>query len=318
MQLSVIFHPFTWRIKYHTSADGKHKYLQDMEAKLRWIYEKGKNDKKNFNFIKAQPLSWKDYELAHDKKYIEKIRTGVKSEIKKYSWITWSKSFVRAQPYTGGILYDAAKKALGEGISAALMVEGHHAGYDHGSGFCTFNHLAVVVKKLLNEKVISRIIIVDLDYHLGDGTIELLSEIKGVRIFDIYGGLHKSVKLNANKQKTVVQKKISEGWNQYKQTLGKELPKFLNMGKPDLIFYVAGGDIFQEDRYGGIAGIGLDEIKYRDHYVFKEARKRSIPIVLSVGGGYVKYTGNAEKDEAKRTQLTNLHINTLLEASHLL
>lgn len=313
MSLSTIFHPFTWRIKYHTSSDGKYKYLQDMDAKLKWIYEKAKNDK-NINFIKAHPLTWKDYELVHSKAYIKKIRRGTKSEIQKYSWITWSKSFVRAQLYAGGILYDAAKKALKEGAVAALMVEGHHAQRDHGSGFCTFHHMASVVKKLLSENVVSKISIVDLDYHLGDGTIELLSD-KNVSIFDMYGGLHKPARLNTKNRGVVVLKKIIIGWGQYKETLEKELPMFLNNSKPDLVFYVAGGDIFQEDRYGGINGVGLNEIQYRDRFVFEAVRKRGVPIVFSIGGGYVRYTGNKERDEKKRMQLANLHINTLLEAS---
>lgn len=318
MPLSVIFHPFTWLIKYHTSADGKRKYLQDMDAKLKWIFSAAKHDQKAFNFIKARPLTWNDYMHVHSHNYIKKIQDGTKAEIEKYSWITWSKSYLRSQLYAGGILYHAAKTALEKGISGALMIDGHHARFDHGSGLCTFNHLAVVTKKILSQKTVLRVAIVDLDYHLGDGTIELLSKNKDVWIFDIYGGRHKS---DYNEQ-AVIKKafsvnKIDLGWNQYNSVLKEKLPLFLDSVEPNIVFYVAGVDIFQQDRYGGIDGIGINQVKSRDKYVFEEARKRKIPIVFSLGGGYVKYSGNISNDQTKRKQLTKLHINTLAEAAKL-
>ncbi len=226
MPLFVSYHPFTWMIKYHTSADGKSRYLQDMNAKLKWVYSQLKDDTDRFIFLKARSLNWDDYCLVHNREYVNKIRKGIESEIQKYSWITWSRSFVREQLYTGGVLYNAAREALERGITAALITEGHHAQKDHGSGFCTFNHLAVVVNKLISERIVSRIAVVDLDYHLGDGTISLLSGDERVWIFDLYGAFHKSALfIETEKKKNVFIRKIGS-WKQYKEALKKTCQNF--------------------------------------------------------------------------------------------
>ncbi len=87
--------------------------------------------------------------------------------------------------------------------------------------------------------------------------------------------------------------------------------------RPELIFYIAGCDIFQGDRYGGIRGVGLKEVKFHDSFVMREARSRRVPLVVSLGGGCVEYSGNKGEDEAKRRVLAKLHTNTLLVASEL-
>jgi len=51
----------------------------------------------------------------------------------------------------------------------------HHARYDAPSGFCLINDITAAAFKLLAEKSIQLIWIIDLDAHKGDGTAELVS-----------------------------------------------------------------------------------------------------------------------------------------------
>lgn len=51
----------------------------------------------------------------------------------------------------------------------------HHAFRDFGSGFCIINDLAVTSAVLLERGAVSRVLIVDLDVHQGDGTAAILA-----------------------------------------------------------------------------------------------------------------------------------------------
>ena len=51
----------------------------------------------------------------------------------------------------------------------------HHAFPSGGSGYCILNDLAVTAEVLLNEGKVSRVLILDLDVHQGDGTAACFS-----------------------------------------------------------------------------------------------------------------------------------------------
>jgi acetoin utilization deacetylase AcuC-like enzyme len=67
--------------------------------------------------------------------------------------------------------------ALAEGPGFCYYLGGgmHHARFDSGSGFCLVNDIAIAAVKILNEKPLRLIWIIDLDVHKGDGTAELIS-----------------------------------------------------------------------------------------------------------------------------------------------
>lgn len=68
---------------------------------------------------------------------------------------------------------------------------GHHAGTDFGEGFCIFNNVAASAKKLI-ELGANRLLILDVDAHHGNGTLDILSrhdELKQkVTLYDFYDG----------------------------------------------------------------------------------------------------------------------------------
>jgi len=64
----------------------------------------------------------------------------------------------------------AARLALEHGLAGNLAGGSHHALPGGGEGFCVFNDVGVTGKLLLMEGSVSKILIVDLDVHQGDGT----------------------------------------------------------------------------------------------------------------------------------------------------
>jgi len=72
---------------------------------------------------------------------------------------------------------------------------------------------------------------------------------------------------------------------------------------PEMVFYVGGADPYREDQLGGL-DISMHGLKERDKQVFEEVRKRIVPVVTTLAGGY-----------ARRLEDTiQIHANTILAA----
>jgi acetoin utilization deacetylase AcuC-like enzyme len=73
--------------------------------------------------------------------------------------------------------------------------------------------------------------------------------------------------------------------------------------RPDILFYVGGADPFCEDQLGGLS-LTKNGLMERDRGVFEEARRRGIPVVTTLAGGY-----------ARRVEDTvRIHANTIVAA----
>lgn len=87
--------------------------------------------------------------------------------------------------------YQTAVFAVGASVMASeqndfafVRPPGHHAHRDKAEGFCLFNNIAIAVQRLVNLG--KRIVIIDLDSHLGDGTMEFFYNTDKV----LYCSLH--------------------------------------------------------------------------------------------------------------------------------
>ncbi len=86
-----------------------------------------------------------------------------------------------AEVLLGPESYEAARSAIGltikasqNGDFAVVRPPGHHANRNKASGFCFFNNIAIAAQKLANEG--SKVFILDIDGHHGDGTQSIFYE----------------------------------------------------------------------------------------------------------------------------------------------
>ena len=77
------------------------------------------------------------------------------------------------------------------------------------------------------------------------------------------------------------------GDDDYLAWLDNALSSGLRQFEPELICYIAGADPYREDQLGGLA-LSLEGLQRRDELVFRVARARNIPVMVTYAGGYAK------------------------------
>ncbi len=85
----------------------------------------------------------------------------------------------------GGALMAARLGLAGEPAFALIRPPGHHASPGSHWGFCFFNNMAIALEKLLREKQISRALVLDIDLHYGDGTVNFFAKRPEVVVANI-------------------------------------------------------------------------------------------------------------------------------------
>jgi acetoin utilization deacetylase AcuC-like enzyme len=222
--------------------------------------------------------------LAHDGAYVDQVLTGsVAPAIAREIGFPMSESVAaRARYATGGTVL-AAKLALDHGIALNTAGGSHHARRKQGAGFCVFNDIAVAACVLLAERLVRRVLVIDLDVHQGDGTA------------DIFAGDDRVTTLSVHAEKNYPHRKIASthdiglpdrmGDEAYLALLEEVLPSLLANSRPDVVFYNAGVDPHGEDHLGRLA-LSDEGLAARDRMVIRTVRDRGVPLAGAIGGGY--------------------------------
>ena len=77
------------------------------------------------------------------------------------------------------------------------------------------------------------------------------------------------------------------GDDEYLAWLDNALSPGLRQFHPDLLCYIAGADPYREDQLGGLS-LTIDGLKKRDELVFRVAKARGIPVMVTFAGGYAR------------------------------
>ncbi|UMY66170.1 MULTISPECIES: histone deacetylase [unclassified Flavobacterium] len=178
---------------------------------------------------------------------------------------------------------DGSLKALETGIAFNIAGGTHHAYRAHGEAFCLLNDQAVAAQYLLDHGQASRILIVDLDVHQGNGTASIFAGRHDVFTFSMHGRTNYPFK----KEQSHLDIALEDGTDDavYLKTLHDILPPLLRKTAPDFVFYLAGVDILATDKLGKL-GCTVEGCRQRDRFVLSVCREAGIPVQCSMGGGY--------------------------------
>jgi acetoin utilization deacetylase AcuC-like enzyme len=213
--------------------------------------------------VPPEPATVEQLALAHAHDYVSDVLAGRRAN----GFGTCAPEVARSLPYTTCAMLTAARIAVARRTFVAAPVSGfHHAGWDHGGGFCTFNGLVVTARVLLREAAVRRVGILDYDYHYGDGTDEILG------VLGTDGIVHYSAG--------------GEYWQPHQAAMFlRAIPAHVeSMSDCDLVLYQAGADPHVDDPLGGF--LTTDELARRDALVFEGLGRHGIPVAWNLAGGY--------------------------------
>ncbi len=228
--------------------------------------------------------------LVHTDEYLWKLATGsLTGQEERRLGIPWSESLWRRSRLAVGGTVNAALMALEDGCAGNLAGGTHHAFPDHGQGFCVLNDVAVCVRHLRRLGRIRRALIVDLDVHQGNGNAAIFEDDPDVYTLSIHG--QRNYPTRKARSSLDIGLPCGAGDDQYMDALADALPAALARSRPDCVFYLAGVDPVEGDRYGrmNLSRTGLER---RERFVLETVWQVGLPIVLLLAGGYAATPGD--------------------------
>ncbi|HUG62424.1 MAG TPA: histone deacetylase [Methylomirabilota bacterium] len=235
-------------------------------------------------FHVPQPAEEGWLRLAHDGLYVDQVLTqSAPAKVAREIGFPMTPSVAaRARAATGGTVL-AARLALETGLALNTAGGSHHARRAQGAGFCVFNDVAVAASVLLAERLVKRVLVIDLDVHQGDGTA------------DIFAGDARVTTVSVHAERNYPHRKIpsthdigladASGDETFLSVLDDVLEPLLSATRPEVVFYNAGVDPHAADRLGRLA-LTDDGLARRDGRVIAAVRKAGAPLVGVIGGGY--------------------------------
>jgi acetoin utilization deacetylase AcuC-like enzyme len=281
------------------------------------------------DFVDPQPASDQDILLVHTPHYVHKLKTGTLSPREEQEMeIPYSPELVGAFWLAAGGSILAADHALRDRVGFNIGGGFHHAFSDHGEGFCMINDVAVAIRRLQRDGKIGTAMTVDCDVHHGNGTAAIFAgtrtpsdplpstsaalnplragKIRHAHVGDVFTiSLHQHNNYPAWKPHSSIDVDLPDGIgdDDYLAWLDNALSSGLRQFDPELICYIAGADPYREDQLGGLA-LTLPGLKRRDELVFRVAKARNIPVMVTYAGGYAR----------KVEDTVTIHCNTVIAA----
>ena len=282
------------------------------------------------DFVTPHPATDEDVLLVHTPQYIEKLKTGTLSQREQMELeVPFSPALVKAFWLAAGGSILAADNAISNGIAISIGGGFHHAFPDHGEGFCMIHDVAIAIRRMQRDGKIRTAMTVDCDVHQGNGTAAIFAatrtageplpsvptstptpaktKMRGGHPGDVFTiSLHQENNYPAWKPPSSIDVNLPDkiGDDDYLAWLDNALSSGLRQFDPELLCYIAGADPYREDQLGGLS-LTIDGLKKRDELVFRVAKARGIPVMVTLAGGYAR---NVE-------DTVTIHCNTVIAAT---
>ena len=274
--LAVVHHP-----AYRADMPAGHRFPMDKFGRLAdRLLAEGVVDR----FHTPEPADFALVAAVHDPDYVRMIfEADAPREVERRIGLPISPSVAaRSRAAVGGTLL-TARLALERGIACNTAGGSHHAARGYGSGFCTFNDVAVAARRLLDEGAVARVLVIDLDVHQGDGTAFIFEHEPAVFTFSMHGAKN----FPARRARSDLDIDLPDGTadEAYLDTLAEHLPRLLEQVSPDLVFYNAGVDPHRDDKLGRLA-LSDEGLARRDRHVLESCRAAGAGVAGVIGGGY--------------------------------
>lgn len=264
----------------------KHSFMHHPESAGRILSIKRVLDKKRAaEYIAPEEIGERELMAAHTERLLDELKMRSHNGLGDCDNPFTTNTFEIAK-LSAGAAMQAARHAEENAFSLARP-PGHHAGRDFFGGFCYLNNIAIAVSNI--AKKYGRILIVDFDLHLGQGTQDIFSGNDAVFYLSfhqdantIYPWREFPVKDQTTK---LVPLKPGTSDKEYLAIFKKVFNTVLKDFEPNLIACSAGFDMFYRD--APYVGTGL---KIENAKTFKKIgsiiASAKLPRFAVLEGGY--------------------------------
>jgi acetoin utilization deacetylase AcuC-like enzyme len=236
------------------------------------------------NLFAPEPLEEDLIVLTHDQMYWESLKyLTLPAREQRRIGFPLSPELVEREIRIARGTIDGARFAMQDGISFNVAGGTHHAGRNWGEGFCLLNDQAIASNYLLRNGLASRILIIDLDVHQGNGTAQIFLNEERVFTFSMHGD--KNFPFRKEQSDLDIPLNDGTGDEEYLDLLKRHLPPVLESFQPDFVFYLSGVDVLDSDKLGKLR-LSKPGCEARDRLVFELCKVHHLPVQVSMGGGY--------------------------------
>lgn len=201
---------------------------------------------------------------AHTRSYIDTVETevaslrGIAGYLSTGDTVVDSSSMRVARRAAGGAVTAAMTAAeRGEAVFALVRPPGHHAESARGMGFCVFNN-AVVAARAVQDAFGYRTLVVDFDYHHGNGTQAVAGEglsyvsTHGYPAYPGTGSVEENYRLRADAVLNVPLPPHAFGTEAFVALWERLLPQVAAAVRPQMLIISAGFDYVAGDPVGDL------------------------------------------------------------------
>jgi acetoin utilization deacetylase AcuC-like enzyme len=293
-----------FKLVYHDRYDlrlGAHVFPSEKYRLVRdGLVAKGFADPADI--LTPEPATDEDLLRVHTPEWIAKLKSNTLTASERMRLeIPCLRETVDAFWLAAGGSILASRSALADGFGINLSGGFHHAFPNHGEGFCMIHDVAVAIRSMQADAAVRKVMVVDTDVHQGNGTAAIFAKDSSVFTLSI----HQKNNYPMPKPPSDLDIELEDctGDDEYLELLRQAVVKSLDAFKPDLLCYVGGADPYREDQLGGL-WLSMGGLRRRDELVFGEARRRGIPVMVTLAGGYARNTEDTVR----------IHMNTVLGA----
>jgi len=250
------------------------------------------------DILAPEPAPREHLRLVHTDEYLDDLEHLRWTPRTACSELPLTSEIVRAYVLAAGGTTRAAREALRRGCGINLGGGFHHAFADLASGFCYLNDLAIAIRVLQKEGLLRRAAVVDCDLHQGNGTAHLFRDDPEVFTFSIHQENLYPVKQSSDLD---IGLENGAGDEEFNARLAEGLERVW-AHRPELVLYQAGADPFEDDQLGALK-LTMEGLEVRDRLVLDGCRRRRIPVVVTLGGGYARRLADTVRIHAQTCRL---------------
>ena len=274
-----------WSPIYNHPLPPNHRFpMEKYDLLPQQLIHEGTISKKNL--FEPERLSTAQILATHTADYWGKLtELNFSRAEERRSGFPLSKKLVERETTINGGTLQAVDFARSYGVSMNIAGGTHHAFTNRAEGFCLLNDIAIAAKWALSTGKATKVLVIDLDVHQGNGTAEIFGNNESVFTFSMHGEHNYPLQ----KERSDLDVALPDGIKDepYLKLLEAHLDTVIPQVRPDLIFFQSGVDVLETDKLGRL-GLSIEGCKERDRKVLAKVRDHGIPLVISMGGGYSK------------------------------